>query len=248
MVERITRSEAPSWVRARLAGSAGTSWIGVDGFGAAGKSTLAAAIAGAVGGVVVPVDDFGRVGVRGWDRELFIRQVLEPLMAGRPARYQAWDLVADAALDWREVPVGVPVIVEGVSSTDVRVPVPWDLTIWVEASAEVRWQRILDRDQPELLERWRTDWLPNEEAYAAEQRPWERVDAIVPSPSEDRDDAVSLRSWHSWRRRRTRPTGQRSTPQTKIIKAMWPTTPGSSPIGRTSIAPGRRSPRPSSPT
>ena len=179
MVEQITRSEAPSWVRGRLAGSAGTRWIGVDGFGAAGKSTLAAAIAAATDGVVVPVDDFGRVGVRGWDRELFIRQVLEPLLAGRPARYQAWDLVADAPLDWREVPPGRPVIVEGVSSTDVRVPVPWDLTIWVEASPEVRWQRILDRNEPELLERWRTDWLPNEEAYAAEQRPWERVDAIV---------------------------------------------------------------------
>ena len=133
-------------------------------------------------------------------------------------------------------------IVEGVSSTDVRVPVPWDLTLWVEASPEVRWQRILDRDEPELLERWRTDWLPNEEAYAAEQRPWERVDAIVSvSPGTARPDRISLRSWHSWRRQRTRPTGQRSTPQTKIIKAMWPTTQGFSLIGRTSIAPGRHS-------
>ena len=179
MVEQITTTEAPSWVRGRLAGSAGTRWIGVDGFGAAGKSTLAAAIAAAAGGVVVAVDDFGRVGVRGWDRELFIRQVLEPLMAGRPGRYQAWDLVADAPLDWREVLPDSPVIVEGVSCTDIRVPVPWDLTLWVEASPEVRWQRILDRNEPELLERWRTDWLPNEEAYAAEQRPWDRVDAIV---------------------------------------------------------------------
>ena len=189
MVEQITTSEAPSWVRGRLASAAGTRWIGVDGFGAAGKSTLAAAIAEAVSGVVLPVDDFGRVGVRGWDRELFIHQVLEPLLAGRPARYQAWDLVADAALDWHEVPSGAPVIVEGVSSTDVRVPVPWDLTLWVEAAPEVRWQRILDRNEPELLERWRTDWLPNEEAYAAAQRPWERVDAIVREGAGARSDS-----------------------------------------------------------
>ena len=86
MVEQITRSEAPSWVRGRLAGSAGTRWIGVDGFGAAGKSTLAAAIADATDGVVVPVDDFGRVGVRGWDRELFIRQVL--IQRGPELEYQ----------------------------------------------------------------------------------------------------------------------------------------------------------------
>ena len=179
MVEQIARSDVPSWVRNRLAGTAGTRWVGVDGFGAAGKSTLAASIAETVGGGVVAIDDFGRAGVRGWDRELFTRQVLEPLLAGRPARYRAWDLVAEAALDWREVPAGVPVIVEGVSSTDVRVPVPWDLTLWVEAAPEVRWQRILDRNEPDLLERWRTDWLPNEDAYAAEQRPWDRVDAIV---------------------------------------------------------------------
>ena len=144
-------------------------------------------------------------------------------------------------LDWREVPPGVPVIVEGVSSTDVRVPVPWDLTLWVEAAPEVRWQRILDRNEPELLERWRTDWLPNEEAYAAEQRPWDRVDAIVREPDARSPCTGGLAFGHGipgggggLARR-----GQRSTLQTKIIKAMWPTTPGFSPIDRTSIAPGR---------
>ena len=30
------------------------------------------------------------------------------------------------------MPVGVPVIVEGVSATDVRLPVPWDVTLWIE--------------------------------------------------------------------------------------------------------------------
>ena len=75
----------------------GTRWVGVDGFGAAGKSTLARRIAAALPGArIVAVDDFGRAGVRGWDRELFTAQVLEPLLAGRPARYQRWDLVADA--------------------------------------------------------------------------------------------------------------------------------------------------------
>ncbi len=179
MVERIDRSQAPSWVRHRLAGTTGTRWIGVDGFGAAGKTTLAALIAAAVAGAVVHVDDFSRIGVRGWDRQLFVDQVLAPLRAGQPAHYQAWDLATDAPLDWLTVRPGIPVIVEGVSATDERAGVPWDVTLWVEESAGVRWQRILDRDEPELLDRWRTDWLPNEQRYAREQRPHERVDAIV---------------------------------------------------------------------
>lgn len=179
MPEQITRASAPSWVRWRLTGKSGLLWLGIDGFGAAGKSTLAVSIAEAIGGVVVAVDDFGRIGVRGWDRALFTRQVLEPLLAGEWARYQAWDLITDSATGWAEVAPGVPVVVEGVSSTDDRLSVPWDLTLWVEASAATREQRIIDRDGPELAERWRTDWLPNERAYALAQRPWERVNAVV---------------------------------------------------------------------
>ena len=98
---------APDWVAARLRGRTGTRWVGVDGFGAAGKSTLARRIAAALPGArIVAVDDFGRAGVRGWDRDLFTASVLEPLLAGRPARYQRWDLVADAGRDWVEVPPG----------------------------------------------------------------------------------------------------------------------------------------------
>jgi hypothetical protein len=83
-------------------------------------------------------------------------------------------------LDWIEVPPGLPVVVEGVSATDARVAVPWDVTMWVAAPAAVRQRRILARDSdPGLLERWRTDWLPSERAYAAAQRPWRRVDLIV---------------------------------------------------------------------
>ena len=189
MAQRLRPDAVPAWVRHRLAGRTGTRWIGVDGFGAAGKSTLARRIAAELPGAhVIEVDDFARAGVPGWDRELFGAQVLVPLLAGRPARYQHWDLVADAGLDWVEVPSGVPVVVEGVSSTDDRVPVPWDVTLWVAASARLRRRRILARDgDPALLERWRTDWLPSEQSYAAAQRPWQRADLIV-SPVHGRLD------------------------------------------------------------
>jgi cytidylate kinase len=186
VTQRLSPDAVPAWVRQRLAGRAGTRWIGVDGFGAVGKSTLARRIAAELPGArVITVDDFARAGMRGWDRELFGAQVLEPLLAGRPARYQRWDLVTDSGLDWVEVPSEVPVVVEGVSATDHRVPVPWDVTMWLAAPAAVRRRRILARDgDPTLLRRWQTDWLPSEQAYAAAQRPWLRADLIVDGRSE----------------------------------------------------------------
>ena len=183
MPEHLRPDQAPAWVAARLRGRTGTRWVGVDGFAAAGKSTLARRIAAALPGArIISVDDFGRAGLRGWDRALFVSSVLEPLLAGRPARYRRWDLLADAGLDWVAVPPGVPVVVEGVSATDDRVPVPWDVTLWVDAPTAERERRIRARaNYPALAERWRTDWWPNEQAYAAAQQPETRVDAVVSS-------------------------------------------------------------------
>jgi len=180
VVARITPDEAPGWVHTRLAGLPGTRWVGVDGFGAAGKTTLAGRIAAALpGAVVVGVDDFARGDRPDWDRALFVATVLKPLLAGRAARYQRWDLLTDAARDWVEVPPGRPLVVEGVSATDVRVSVPWDVVLWVEVPAEVRRARIAARDDPALQVRWRREWWPSEEAYGAAQQPWRRADAVV---------------------------------------------------------------------
>ena len=52
-------------VVAALEGGNGTSWVGVDGKGASGKTTLAARIAAALpGSVIVHIDDFARPDVR----------------------------------------------------------------------------------------------------------------------------------------------------------------------------------------
>lgn len=180
MVEEISASAAPGWVARRLAGRTGTRWVGVDGLGASGKTTLARRIAEALpGAVVVSVDDFARAGQPGWDQALFVAQVVEPVSAGRPGRYLRWDLLTDTAGTEVSVPAGVPVVVEGVSATDTAVPVPWDLTLWVETPLERRRARIFARDDPALWRRWQQEWWPGEEAYLARQRPYERVDAVV---------------------------------------------------------------------
>jgi hypothetical protein len=170
-------------VVAALRGRRGTRWIGVDGKGATGKTMLAARIAAALpGSVVVHIDDFARPDVRGWERDRFVHQILRPLLAGRPGRYQRWDFFRNVGAEWRTVPTGVPVVVEGVSSTDVRLGVPWDFTIWIEVPYQIRLARARERDGPEMMERWLTDWMPSEDAYEQEQRPQDRVDLVYRPP------------------------------------------------------------------
>lgn len=169
-------------VVARLAGArAGrTIFVGVDGCGAAGKSTLAARIAAAVpDAVVVGVDDFSGPRISEWDWARFREQVLLPLLAGQRARYQRWDWDRDRGAEWHEVPPGRVVIVEGVSSTRAEVGAPWSLRVWVEAPRQTRLERALERDGEAMLGRWIGDWMPSEQAYIAAQRPQLRADLVV---------------------------------------------------------------------
>jgi hypothetical protein len=186
---RVTQAEAVDAVVRRARSGAGrTVFVGVDGPGGAGKSTLAARLAAAVRGQVVSVDDFAGPDIPEWDWHRFDEQVVRPLVAGRSARYErrSWD-GADGAddpdgagsADWAEVRPGGVVVVEGVSATRAESTAPWELRIWVEAPPDVRLARVLGRDGGALREKWLQDWIPSEEAYLAAQRPAERADLIV---------------------------------------------------------------------
>ena len=182
MPRRVDRAQVLA-VIAELARTrpAETLWVGIDGPGGAGKSTLATHVAADVeGAVVVEVDDFSGPQVAEWDWPRFEHQVVAPLLAGRPARYQVWNWDADAGAEWREVAVGSVVLVEGVSATRSELVVPWDVTVWVETPREVRLARARERDGPEIMIRWHEHWIPSEEAYIAREHPQDRVDLIVP--------------------------------------------------------------------
>ncbi|MDT4892239.1 MAG: hypothetical protein QOE97_1274 [Pseudonocardiales bacterium] len=155
-------------------------WIGIDGPGGAGKSRLAARIAASIERtVVVHVDDFWGPSIPEWDWARFGEQVVEPLRAGRRARYQEWDWELDAGGPWHVIAPGSLVVVEGVSATRCELDVPWALRIWVETPADIRLARALDRDGPALMHRWFDDWIPSEKRYIAQQQPQSRADLIV---------------------------------------------------------------------
>jgi uridine kinase len=157
-----------------------TVFVGIDGFGATGKSSLADAIADAVPrAVVVAVDDFADPQVPEWDWGRFENEFALPLRKGRPAQYQVGRWNSGITGVQRSVSVGAVVVVEGVSSTRREVNLPWDLTVWVTAARDVRVRRALERDGPGLLTVWVRQWMPTEEAYAAREHPQDRVDLVV---------------------------------------------------------------------
>lgn len=155
-----------------------TCLIGVDGLGASGKTTFAQRLADEVGGVVVQVDDLSAPGSRPWEIDRFIRDVWTPLTQGRPGRYRVHHWTQDEPGDWVDVPVGVPVALEGVRSTAKVNPAPFDLRVWLDADEPTRLARAGARD-PGRFECWTTNWMPIENAWMAEERPDLAADLVV---------------------------------------------------------------------
>lgn len=156
-----------------------TRLLAIDGWGGAGKTTLARRLADGFPATVVSSDDFSRPGVPQWDWPRFARQVLTPLTEGRKARYQRYDWSEDRLAEWHEIVPGGLVIAEGVSISRRELGDPWNLKVWVECPYEVRLVRIARRDGVPADASWVKDWVAEEEAYVSEQLPHRRADYVV---------------------------------------------------------------------
>jgi uridine kinase len=156
--------------------------VGVDGTAGSGKTTFTRALVALDPGLdVIQMDEFGlpsadredpgdeapdRVAAQlDWRR--LRSSVLLPLSRDQPARYQRYDPATDAMAEWRMVPVGGIVIVEGRYACVKALATFFDFRIWVDSPRQQRRDR-LDRGRP--LDRHRA-WLPAEEAYLASQDP-----------------------------------------------------------------------------
>jgi uridine kinase len=153
--------------------------VAIDGFGGAGKSSLAATIAAQLPrATVVHTDDFAFGWEFGWDWGRFREQILHPILAGRPARYRRFDWPTQRLADWHEVPKDTDVLVlEGVSATRSELGAPWDVTVWVDAPRDTRLQRGLERDGSGALPLW-DKWMADEDSWGALERPADRCDFI----------------------------------------------------------------------
>ena len=179
-------------MRFRSAGT-GTTLVGIDGPGGAGKSVLAASLARKDSRIsVVPIDDFHVPRdrrVRGRDAVLtpwknievsrLLQEVLQPLAAKKEGGYRRYDWGSDALAERRVIPAGGLVFVEGVYALIAPLTGYYQFKVWMDCPRELRLARGLARDGQEALAQWRDEWMPAEDRYASTQRPMDLADLLL---------------------------------------------------------------------
>jgi uridine kinase len=158
--------------------------VGVDGCGAAGKTTFAARLARAAGDApVVHTDDFSSFDepMHWWPRML--AEVIEPLTRGDTATFHPYDWVrSELSPDTIAVPPAPLVVIEGVGATRDAWRDRLVARIWVDAPREVRLRRGLERDGAHMHDFWQW-WMSEEDRYIATEHPDERPDLRVDGDS-----------------------------------------------------------------
>ena len=180
LLERV-RSTRP-----RLPGPAASApWrttrlVCVDGPAGSGKTTLATQLATRLSCQVVHLDDLyegWEAGPDGGARRL-AEWVLEPLVAGRPARYRRYDWYAGRYAEARDVEPWPFLVVEGCGAAARQVD-PWAvLRVWVEADDAERLRRTLARDGTEARDHL-LRWMADEADHYARERTRERADVLL---------------------------------------------------------------------
>lgn len=168
--------------------------VAIDGPSGAGKSALARAVAARIGGAVVSGDDFyagpasDDPGMVDWrdviDWRRLRAEALEPLLAGRTARYRRYDWDADdGSLDPRPARVrpGRPLLLDGVYAARPELAELVELTVLVDVPPGVAEARVRTRDgaDPRSLA-----WRAAERDYFTRVRPPETFDLRVPGTAD----------------------------------------------------------------
>lgn len=166
--------------------------LGIDGFGASGKSYLANELADEAGDFhVISVDEFYKPeefrvyndslqtdidNNFDWDR--LFNQVFVNISNKETIRYQRYDWHKDNMDEWVEIPSNFRVIIEGVYVLQQRFLDYYDFKIWVSSPKEIRYQRAVERDGYKM-KFWMNDWMPKEERYFELERPDTKADMVI---------------------------------------------------------------------
>lgn len=157
--------------------------IAVDGRSGAGKTTLAVELTALLREhhtvSLFHLEDI----YPGWDglangMDRYVRTVLSPLAAGRPARWTAWDWTADDDGDARSTQPADIVLVEGVGAACAAAREHLDVVIWIDADDDLRRTSALNRDGDTYAPFWKR-WSEQEEQWLAADHPAPHADLLV---------------------------------------------------------------------
>jgi uridine kinase len=168
IVERIrsARSQAP------------LVFVGIGGHGASGKSTLARCIAEEIADAQIVATDSFWNGTQ-FDLDRLRADVVDVLLAHEVAHFDEWDWASRQLRPGRTVvPAGL-VIIEGVCALHQMFRNDLAVRIWIDAPAEVRLARGVERDGEASRDTWVDVWMPNEVAYVRRDDPISCADLIV---------------------------------------------------------------------
>jgi uridine kinase len=126
----------------------------IDGRAGSGKSTFAEKLQqqlfrdGESAPRVIHMDNI----FEGWEglslgSDYMVRFILNPLSRKEVASWQDWSWVRNERSSWREFSGGTPLIVEGCGSLTERSKEHAEISIWLEASEEIRRERWLKRER-----------------------------------------------------------------------------------------------------
>jgi uridine kinase len=191
-----------SEIRRRMAGRSTPLLVALDGPSGAGKSCLARLISDELGAALIPSDDFFAANLTDaeWeartpaaraadaiDWRRLRAEALEPLLAGRPARWQAFDFEAgqrpDGTYPMRaettQIEPSAVIVLDGAYCTRPELADLIDLSVLVEAPMAVRRQRLAAREDPAFLAAWHARWDAAEAYYFARVRPRTAFNLVV---------------------------------------------------------------------
>ena len=167
----VARREPPGGMRTRI--------VAVDGAGGAGKSSFARHLAEALGGcAIIHTDDFAS-----WDNPIdwwpdLIERALEPISRGEVARFTPTRWTPDATPEAVETAPAEFLVLEGVSASRQAFRPYLTYAIWIEAGAQARLRRGLERDGEDARSQWE-EWMAEEDAYRERERPDFAADLVI---------------------------------------------------------------------